>query len=81
MAALAVAVWFRGFYAMFKAAANRKPGVSFWSAMNGLNLLFRNEPYTDLGVEWSKTYIRCMFGFLLFGSLAAVLGIAGGHLR
>ena len=74
---LMLVLWFRAFYAMFKAAANRKPGVSFFKAINGINLLFWDEPYTEVGNQWCKTYIRCMLGFiLLFGSAAILFAIS-----
>jgi hypothetical protein len=54
---------FRGFYAMFKAAANRKPGVSYLVALNNMSLAFRRSLYTPEGQRWSVIYLRCSLGF------------------
>jgi hypothetical protein len=73
LATCAVMLWLGCVYAMFRAAANRKPGIGYFSALNGISLLFRNSLYTSDGLRWSTTYTKCAIGFVLIVAVLAVL--------
>ena len=76
---LAAVLWFRGIHAMFKAAANRKPGVGYFTAINGVSLIFRDSLYTYEGLQWATTYGRCMLGFIVILVIELVIAKVTGY--
>jgi hypothetical protein len=75
---LGFAVMGRAVYAMFKAAANRKPGVGYPTAMDGLSLMFRQAIYTPEGLKWSMTYRRCVLGFFAIMAVLWMMNAVAG---
>ncbi len=62
----------RSVYAMFRAAANRSLGVSYFTALNGFVLMFPDSSYTSAGVSWCKVWrnswlgaVACFVAFLV----------------
>jgi hypothetical protein len=63
-----LALYAPGIYAGFKAAANRKPGVNFWTAFSGVSLTFRPGLYTPEGLSWRKKVLwwNCVWVVFVF---------------
>jgi hypothetical protein len=57
-----------GSYAAYKAAANRKSDVRFWTAFQGSSLLFRPGLYTPEGLLWRKKLLwwYCAYAIFVF---------------
>lgn len=74
----AVGCWFGALLATLKAAANRKPGVPYFQALNWIktSLVGRNvyldELFEPVGARWAKRSLYCMAGFIV-----STLGTAG----
>ena len=65
-------------YCQICAARHRKSGVPFTSALSTVNILARPELYSEWGLHFRKTFLRCVIGFVLSAVTGVIIGLVTG---
>lgn len=61
-----------GCYSVYRAARCRKPGISWYRAVQSRNIIFRDELYTEAVQRWTRMHTRSL---LLMLPLLSVVGV------